>query len=548
MALQILVNHYNEDRDTVRRFLSSLDMQTYRDFSVMVLSDGGARLSEDDLSGFKFPIEYAYKSHTGVCDTRNVMLNRATAEFVMLIDADDYFSADGLGLLMAKSDGMDIVGSTYLAEGPHGESKRMERDMIRLHGKVLRRQYLVDNDIRFPDLEFSGDMAFLWLAYALTDRIAWIDDTFYTWAWNPNSVTRGRPYFHVSCYENTLMCYRLLGRELIKRGREDLLANLVATLFGMMYVDATSPEWERYPKDLRDKADASIGECVAEFIDVYRKIPEKYRREKYEFMRKYRGGECAPFEGMMEWFEPSDVLIVGHGVVGTNLGAELGVLNPRFCDKYKGETAHGHFHVAFICVDTPYTEDDPCDITEVENALRENDADIYVIKSTVLPGTTRQLSKLTGKRIVFSPEYYGGTQHSNASDYNFTILGGDKDDCIEVVQLLQDVYDGSHQFKINDSTTAELAKYMENCWIATKVSFCNQFAQIAEQYGVYYEELRELFLLDPRVSPSHTYSYRSHPFWSSHCLNKDVPAIAKHANAPLLDSIIAFNEQCKTGQ
>ena len=96
-----------------------------------------------------------------------------------------------------------------------------------------------------------------------------------------------------------------------------------------------------------------------------------------------------------------------------------------------------------------------------------------------------------------------------------------------------------------DSTTAELAKYMENSWIATKVSFCVQFYQLAKKLDVSYEELRELFILDPRVNPSHTFVYETHPYWHSHCLDKDVIAIAKSENAELLLDVIRFNEKSK---
>ena len=110
---------------------------------------------------------------------------------------------------------------------------------------------------------------------------------------------------------------------------------------------------------------------------------------------------------------------------------------------------------------------------------------------------------------------------------------------------MQSVYDGRHTFRIVDSTTAEIAKYMENSWLATKVSFCSQFYQIAKKHNVSYEELRELFILDPRVNPSHTFIYEDHPYWESHCLDKDVNAIAKSENAQLLLDIIEFNEKCK---
>lgn len=245
-----------------------------------------------------------------------------------------------------------------------------------------------------------------------------------------------------------------------------------------------------------------------------------------------------------------NILIIGYGVVGHNLARDLQKLKPDIVDKYKeGVTTKvegKHYDIAFICVDTPYVYGkSTCDTTEVVNALYENEADIYVFKSTILPGTVERLVKETGKRILFSPEYYGGTQHCNNFQFNFTILGGERKACKEVIQVLQGIYDGRHIFHITDARTAELVKYMENSFLATKVSFCQQFWNIANEIGVDYEELRELFVLDPRVNPSHTFVYDDHPYWDSHCLNKDVPAIADAYNAQLLNAVISFNENQK---
>lgn len=243
-----------------------------------------------------------------------------------------------------------------------------------------------------------------------------------------------------------------------------------------------------------------------------------------------------------------EILIVGYGVVGHNLHKELEHLAPDIYDKFKPEhntKKHIKYDFCFICVDTPYTSKIPCDISQVEAALEENDAKYYVIKSTVLPGTIDKLLAKYHKHIIFSPEYYGGTQHCNNYDFNFTILGGDKKDCIQVQQLLQKVYDARHTFHITDAKTAELSKYMENAYLGMKVSFCNQFFDIAESCGVDYEELRELFILDPRVEPSHTFVYRDEPYWDSHCLNKDIAAIAQVTTAPLIKNIIDFNTRRK---
>lgn len=246
------------------------------------------------------------------------------------------------------------------------------------------------------------------------------------------------------------------------------------------------------------------------------------------------------------------VLIVGYGVVGHNLAKEIGKLKPDIYDKFKPEhntKRNIKYDFCFICVDTPYIDkDNVCDISQVKNAIEENEANIYIIKSTILPTTTLNLEKEFKKTIIFSPEYYGGTQHCNNFKFDFTILGGVKKACIDVQQLLQEVYDARHTFRITDSTTAELTKYMENCYLGMINGFYNQFNIIAEQYGVWYEDLRELFILDPRVNPASSFVYRDHPYFDSHCLNKDIPAIAETTNAELLLALLKFNEKNKNGK
>ena len=564
MELQILVNHYKEDKETVRRFLSSLAGQTGVDFEAMICSDGGGvELKREDLTGFPFPISYAYASHSGVCHTRNMLLDKSTADYVMFCDVDDEFSdPEGLKTLLerVKETGADVCGSPYSAEWKTKDGfdyGLMDHDVLRVHGKIFKRSYLVSNAIRFPDeMEISGDMMFLWLAFALTEKAEWIKKNFYIWKWNDSSVTRQKPCHHVRTYDRTLRCYTILAEDLEKRKRPDLYKNLIATLFGMIYVDLTHPKWKEAPAEYRENAEKAIRAFLYSYYGDYKAIEEGFRRAKYKLMLGFMKAEglSGPFEGMIPWAESfmgekwEDVLIIGYGTVGGNLCRDLKALKPAVFDKYKGIDTRApgtRYTAAFICVDTPYTEDNPCDTSEVKNAILENDADVYVVKSTVLPGTVDALCSETGKKIIFSPEYYGGTQHCNNFSFDFTILGGDKDSCVKVIQLLQRVYDGRHQFRITDAKTAELAKYMENCFLATKVSFCDQFFNIAEKAGVDYEELRELFTLDPRVGASHTFVYRDHPYWDSHCLNKDVAALARVADAPLLDSVLRFNETQK---
>lgn len=560
--LQILINHYNENEKIVKRFLDSLETQQDIKFEAIILSDGGKyKITEEFLSNYSFPIQYCYALHTGICHTRNLLLDHSDAEYIMFCDIDDIFDkSDGLKNIISviENTGADIVGSPYRTEIKKDNKLyyyQIKKDTLHVHGKVFKRQYLINNNIRFPDeMQFGGDVNFLWLAYGLSNKIVWMNYDFYIWKYNEKSITRNQSYFHVKTYPQTLKAYMLLLKELKKRNKIDLIKNLVATFVSMIYVDVTNPYIFNAPQEYLDKANIAINICLKNIFNYYKKIDKEYRKEKYQLMLDFTKGQdiAGSFEDIIPWIEerlnPSDIIIIGYGVVGHNLQNELKSLKPVIYDKYKNictGNKNKKYSVAFICVNTPKTEKFLCDITEVENALLEIDADIYVIKSTVLPGTIDKLKEKTKKAIIFSPEYYGETQHCNNYNFDYTILGGEKNDCLELIQILQKVYDGRYSFHITDSKTAELTKYMENSYLATKVSFCQQFYNLANQIGVNYEELRELFILDPRVNPSHTFVYKDHPYWNSKCLDKDVPAIAEAFDASLLKDIIKFNEKQK---
>lgn len=214
-------------------------------------------------------------------------------------------------------------------------------------------------------------------------------------------------------------------------------------------------------------------------------------------------------------------VIVGYGVVGKNMHKIFP--DAAIHDPAKGLDATGHYDVAFVCVPTEACEDGSLDMTIVEDAVDQwlDKVDAVCVKSTVMPGF---VEGFIGKPVVHSPEFFGGTPSANAINYDFVILGGGRHHCDVVAEQYKLVKSGYFKIIYTDSRTAELAKLMENSWIATKVTFCNEWAKIADAAIVNYTELRELWLLDSRVSPSHTWVFRDGPGWSSHCLEKDVPA------------------------
>jgi len=255
-------------------------------------------------------------------------------------------------------------------------------------------------------------------------------------------------------------------------------------------------------------------------------------------------------------FSKPSVLIAGFGIVGKNLAATFPWAEKY--DKFSGgedgvmkDAPAKKYDFCFVSVPTPMNDDGSADTRYVRDVFDNINAEIYIIKSTIPPTTTESLRAETGKRIIFSPEYNGNTQHANV-EHNFVVLGGDSKDTFQVSQLYQYASTAYISIYQVDSRTAELCKYMENSFLASKVVFCNDFYRMAENLGVNYNILREIFCADPRVNKSHTFVYESAPFYDSKCFNKDLPAIVKQMeklgyDAPFVRAIIETNEKFKTG-
>ena len=227
--------------------------------------------------------------------------------------------------------------------------------------------------------------------------------------------------------------------------------------------------------------------------------------------------------------------IVGYGHVG-------GIMKQLFTDAIVYDEPKGigtrkeinECDFAFVCVPTPKAEDGHCDTSIVEDVLSWlNPKKVIILRSTVPVGFTWKAIRVYGKPIVFQPEYYGETHNHPFQDpHNRTwiTLGGAINDTSKVAELYQTVFTSDIIINQVDSDTAELAKYMENSFYSVKVTFCNQFYDLADKFGVDYNKLRETWLLDPRISRDHTFVYPDDRGYGGKCLPKDTVAIIYQGN------------------
>lgn len=218
--------------------------------------------------------------------------------------------------------------------------------------------------------------------------------------------------------------------------------------------------------------------------------------------------------------------------------------------------------LAVLCVPTPMSEDGQADLSHVKETLEWLNVPQILLKSTVPPNTTELLADLyPTKNISFSPEYIGegkyvvptGKGYPDPLDmkkHEFVIIGGRKDNPQKVGEFFKKVLGAETTYRFVDSTTAELCKYMENAFLATKVTFCNEFANVAEAFGVDYDTLRELWLLDGRIGRSHTVVFKDNRGFGGKCLPKDVNAIIKQSekigySPKLLKAVLETNDDIR---
>ena len=247
--------------------------------------------------------------------------------------------------------------------------------------------------------------------------------------------------------------------------------------------------------------------------------------------------------------------VVGGGVVGAAMEKLCGPETVIF-DPYKPEFAGNKdginkCDVAFICVPTPMNDDRTCNTAIVEDAVAWVQAPLQIIRSTVSPGTTDRLVEKYKKQIVFQPEYLGETARhvfGDMAERDFVVLGGTTEAVSRAADFYKGYYNAYVRFYFCDAITAEVAKYMENAFYAVKVTFVNEFFDIAKSHGVDFNVLREIWLADPRISRDHTFVYPEARGFSGKCLPKDCNAIVKSCeqrgyDPKLMKATLAINEQ-----
>lgn len=213
--------------------------------------------------------------------------------------------------------------------------------------------------------------------------------------------------------------------------------------------------------------------------------------------------------------------IVGFGFVGkatyllncNDIEILVFDINPKLCipENLKIEELR-ECEFIFISVPTPMSKDGSCHISIVESVIKDlekiNYSNFIVLRSTVPVGTSDKLN------VHFMPEFLTEKNYEydfiNNKDWIFGLRGTNEDERFktQITKLFDIAFQNFKIKHINlsfvSNSEAEMIKMFRNCFLATKVGFCNEMYQFCQFKNINYENIRKLACNDDRILHSHS--------------------------------------------
>lgn len=253
------------------------------------------------------------------------------------------------------------------------------------------------------------------------------------------------------------------------------------------------------------------------------------------------------------------VSIIGSGVVGKKIGFGLSEhghdiifhdIDPKTISELQNKNSKAtldlkksilNSDVSFICVPTP-TNEDGIDLTAIKQVSRDSgeairnkdEYHIFVVKSTIVPGTTEKviiplIERHSGKKcdvdfgVVYSPEFFTASSKSWDEDSHRIVIGEGNDkkagDVVEELHKPLNLPIFRRNFK-----TAEFVKYAANLTLISKISAHNELFRIAELLDIDGKDISQMVILDKRIGK---YGSKPGKGFSGSCFPKDLKAFVK---------------------
>jgi len=244
--------------------------------------------------------------------------------------------------------------------------------------------------------------------------------------------------------------------------------------------------------------------------------------------------------------------IVGHGFVGSAVDYAFThpMVETKIADPKYGTTVDDlldyNADCVFVCAPTPMSNNHVVDGSIVEDAVAKlmlSTNSLVVVKSTVTPDVIeRMLSgmpEFSRDRFVYNPEFL--TEKSAQEqfvDAKFHVLGGSEEATEELAQIYEDFSSCStREFYKMSAQEASFVKYGINTYLATKVTFFNEFYDLVNANNCNFNKITRAMGADSRVGISHTRvpGYDGKRGFGGACFPKDIAAFMKFSETHVYD-------------
>ena len=219
MYFSIIIAAYNAEEYLERCLLSVLN-QTFNDYEVVLINDGSNDNTENICGRFREDkkLKYYYKENSGVVEARNYGFNKASGQYILYVDADDYIENNLLSNIYEynKDRALDIVFYGYVIEYPDKKIEKRAgifnqdeiiREMIDNNilnftwSKVYKKETAEANGIKFDNnVKYGEDLLYIIELLKYTNNVGYFDYIGYHYVINGNSITNNDSTYSLKDY------------------------------------------------------------------------------------------------------------------------------------------------------------------------------------------------------------------------------------------------------------------------------------------------------------------------------------------------------------
>jgi len=261
-----------------------------------------------------------------------------------------------------------------------------------------------------------------------------------------------------------------------------------------------------------------------------------------------------------------DIGIIGNGFVGGAVRNGFSTVYNTFTyDTNTEKSTHtiediiNNCKFVFLCLPTPTKENGEIDLSYICDAFEsikkyDTSNNIFIIKSTTIPGTCDLLSEQFNIIIVSNPEFlterYANQEFLNARSI---IIGSNSTNISEQIKNIYLPLNKNTNFILTDTKTAEMIKYTTNCFFASKIILMNEFYNICKAADIDFNTVKQGILSDSRIFPMHmdVPGHDGKYGYGGKCFPKDISALTSYAKklnvqVEVLSSVIQANKRLRT--